>query len=322
MTYGERRIAVFAIVVATIACIVFAFARSDAGSGAASAAAEVAQTAVTGSIETTAAPDTAPETTIAAAGDVEGVEDSPAGSCNIDVRTVRAGATGESVVCIQNALIAAGLYSGTASGTFDNATVDAVRTLQTAKDMFVDGVVGRETAIALGVWPDEASAVVHTPAPPAGAVDLLGYKLSSVATSGSDAPPLPENSGFGKRLVYSRLGQRAWAVAKDGTIIRSWLVAGSKYSNEEPGIHHVYSKSERSTAWNSKAWLPLMVRYQKTDLGNIGFHGIPIHVADNTPYMTEAELGQRLSGGCQRQANDDARFVWNFADIGTTVVVL
>jgi lipoprotein-anchoring transpeptidase ErfK/SrfK len=65
-----------------------------------------------------------------------------------------------------------------------------------------------------------------------------------------------------------------------------------------------------------------MVRYQKTDLGNIGFHGIPIHVADNTPYMTEAELGQRLSGGCQRQANDDARFVWNFADIGTTVVVL
>ena len=38
--------------------------------------------------------------------------------------------------------------------------------------------------------------------------------------------------------------------------------------------------------------------------------------------QTEAELGQRLSGGCQRQANADAAFVWDFADIGTTVVVI
>ena len=37
--------------------------------------------------------------------------------------------------------------------------------------------------------------------------------------------------------------------------------------------------------------------------------------------MTEAELGTRLSGGCQRQANADARFMWNFAPVGTPVVV-
>jgi lipoprotein-anchoring transpeptidase ErfK/SrfK len=77
-----------------------------------------------------------------------------------------------------------------------------------------------------------------------------------------------------------------------------------------------------STAWNGKAKLPLMVRYLKTDIGNIGFHGIPVHVSDGSPYQTEAELGQRLSGGCQRQANPDARFLWDFADIGTTVVVI
>ena len=38
--------------------------------------------------------------------------------------------------------------------------------------------------------------------------------------------------------------------------------------------------------------------------------------------MTEAELGTRLSGGCQRQANPDAHFMWAFAAIGTPVVVI
>ena len=66
----------------------------------------------------------------------------------------------------------------------------------------------------------------------------------------------------------------------------------------------------------------MMIRYQKTDIGAIGFHGIPIHVADGTAYKTEAELGTRLSGGCQRQADPDATFMWAFAQIGTKVVVL
>jgi lipoprotein-anchoring transpeptidase ErfK/SrfK len=150
----------------------------------------------------------------------------------------------------------------------------------------------------------------------------MGYPLSSVASTGAGAPPLPENSGSGRRIVYSRAGQRVWAVDKNNRIIRSYLVSGSKYNNEQPGVHKVYSRSPVSTAWNGKAFLPKMVRYQKTDIGNIGFHAIPIHRADGTAYMTEAELGTRLSGGCQRQANADAAFMWNFAQIGTTVVVL
>jgi lipoprotein-anchoring transpeptidase ErfK/SrfK len=39
-------------------------------------------------------------------------------------------------------------------------------------------------------------------------------------------------------------------------------------------------------------------------------------------YQTEEELGTRLSGGCQRQAKLDADFLWDFATIGTPVVVL
>ncbi|MEP7114080.1 MAG: L,D-transpeptidase family protein [Ilumatobacteraceae bacterium] len=242
--------------------------------------------------------------------------------CKLDKRELRIGDSGSAVTCLQQALIANGYLSGSPSGQYDNATFSAVNKLQTAKDLFVDGLVGRETALALDVWPDEASLVVHTPAPAPGAVDLLGYPLSLVATSGPDAPPLPANSGSGKRVVYDRSGQRVWAVDKNERVLRSWLVAGSKYNNEVPGTHEVYSRSEVSTAWNGKAFLPKMIRWLKTDIGNIGFHGIPRHVADGSRYMKDSELGQRLSGGCQRQADADAAFMWDFAQVGTKVVVL
>jgi hypothetical protein len=243
------------------------------------------------------------------------------GDCVIKAMKLAMGDSGADVSCLQQGLVNAGYTTVAVSGSFDGPTYEAVRQVQTERDLFVDGIVGRETAISLNVWPDEQSFVIHTPAPAPGAEDSMGFPLSSVASTGADAPPLPENSGSGRRIVYDRRGQRVWAVGEDGSIIRSYLVSGSKYGNEAPGVHEVYSKSEMSTAWNGRAFLPLMVRYQKTAIGAIGFHAIPIHRSDGTDYMTEAELGTRLSGGCQRQANDDARFMWNFASIGTPVVV-
>ncbi|CAN5531328.1 hypothetical protein BH10ACT2_BH10ACT2_28330 [soil metagenome] len=242
--------------------------------------------------------------------------------CVMVQRSVTVGSTGPTVSCLQEALAADGVYTGAISGLYDQATYDAVKVLQLREDLFVDGLAGRETGIFLGIWPDEASLVVHTPIPADGAVDLTGHPLSSVASAGADAPPLPADSGSGRRLVYSRAGQRVWAVDDNEQILRSWLVSGSKYNNETPGTHKVYSRSEMSTAWNGKAYLPHMVRWLKTDIGAIGFHAIPIHVSDNTVYMTEAELGTRLSGGCQRQANADADFVWDWAQLGTPVVVV
>jgi hypothetical protein len=243
------------------------------------------------------------------------------GGCTIGALSIRLGATGDGVACLQQALADEGFYEGAIDGDFDDATLQAVLAFQEAEDLFVDGVVGRESALELEIWPDEESLVVRTPPPPDGAMDSWGYLLSPVASTGDDAPPLPDDSGEGRRVVYDRAGQRAWAVGDDGEIIRSWLVTGSKFSNEMPGTHTVYSRSEMSTAWNGQAWLPQMIRYQQTQIGHIGFHAIPLHVSDNSPYQTTEELGTRLSGGCQRQHNLDAAFMWEFAQVGTTVVV-
>ncbi|MEY3147174.1 MAG: hypothetical protein RL688_393 [Actinomycetota bacterium] len=254
--------------------------------------------------------------------DITGEEPTGDEPCVLTVRSLAGGDTGPSVTCLQEALIVTGFLNTAATGVYDNATAAAVEKLQTDRDLFVDGKTGRETALSLGVWPDEESLVIRTPPPAPGAVDLLGYELSSVATSGPDAPPLPPNSGSGRRLVFERAGQRIWAVGEDDVVIRSWLVSGSKYNNETPGSHAVYSRSDVSTAWNGKAFLYKMVRWLKTDIGAIGFHALPIRRSDNTPYQTDAELGTRLSGGCQRQANLDADFTWEFAQIGTPVIVI
>lgn len=254
-----------------------------------------------------------PETTVPTVAD----------NCTIKMgATLRSGSTGKDVVCVQNALIKLGLLDGPASGTFGSSTRNAVIKLQTDRELFIDGDVGRETAINLGVWPDEGEFVVRTPVPAPGSTDLIGMPLSSVASAGDSAPAVPENSGKGRRIVYDRKGQRVWAINKEGQVVRSWLVSGSMYSNEVPGTHKVYSRSEVSTAWNGKATLKKMVRWLKTERGALGFHEIPIRRSDKKVYQTEEELGLRLSGGCQRQAKADADFMWKFATVGTPVVVL
>lgn len=253
--------------------------------------------------------------------DLVGEEEVPE-DCTIPAETLRSGDTGVAVVCLQKALARTKWLADDPSGVFDASTRKAVVAMQTEKALFVDGEVGRESAIVLGIWPEEKLNVVRTPPPAPGAKDSMGFPLSSVASTGADAPPLPPNSGTGRRIVFERAGQRVWAVDKDGTIIRSWLVSGSRYNNELPGTHKVYSKSEITTAWNGKAFLKLMVRWLKTDIGAIGFHQIPVHRDDGTVYQTEEELGTRLSGGCQRQAKEDAEFLWKFAKIGTPVVVV
>jgi peptidoglycan hydrolase-like protein with peptidoglycan-binding domain len=327
-TPQQRKIMMAGIGVVVLGCLVAAVVNGGSGSGTASPDTAVAvensivDIAPVGMETTTTVigvDSSVPATGIA---DLAGDDPTATTACAMTVRSLASGDIGESVTCLQNALITAGFLTGTATGTYDNETINAVKKLQTERDLFVDGKTGRETALSLGVWPDETSLVIHTPPPAPGAVDLLGYELSSVATSGPDAPPLPANSGSGRRLVYDRSGQRVWAVGDDNVVIRSWLVSGSKYNNETPGTHAVYSRSDVSTAWNGKAYLYKMVRWLKTDIGAIGFHALPIHVKDNSPYQTDAELGQRLSGGCQRQANLDADFTWDFAQVGTPVVVI
>jgi len=244
--------------------------------------------------------------------------------CMLSVIEIHLGDEGESVECLQKALYAAEYYDGEFTGAFDEATDIAVKAVQTDRDLYVDGIVGARTATSLGIWPGDESFIVRTPVPPEGAKDLWGMALSPVASAGDNAPPLPDDAGQGTgyRVVYSRAMQRVWAINDAEQIVRSYLVTGSQYHNEVPGVHKIYSRSETTTAWNGAATLPLMVRWLDTERGAIGFHAIPKHNDTGEPYQTWQELGQKMSGGCQRQTMLDAQFMWAFGEIGTPVYVL
>jgi hypothetical protein len=257
-------------------------------------------------------------TTVPAAEQIE-----PA-ACMLEVAEVVGGDSGADVECVQRALRAAGTLDTEVTGTFDEATGDAISTFQAEVGLYVDGIVGRNTATELGIWPGAEAFIVRTPTPPPGAADLWGMPLSSVASAGDDAPPLPDDAaqGTGKRIVYERASQRVWAIDDQERIVRSYLVSGSRFRNEVPGTHTVYSKSEKALGWDLSADLPYMVRYTETERGHIGFHAIPSWNDTGEMLQTEQELGQKLSGGCTRQALADAQFMWAFADVGPTLVVV
>ena len=302
---GRRRlITVAGVVVAVVVALVVVSARD--GGEAADISPEISTTVA----ETTS-------TTVVSNATAES-------ACTIDEFEIAKDDVGDSVSCAQTALVAAGYGEVMINGVFDDATDEATRAFQTDFGLYVDGIIGKVTATELGVWPGLEAFVVRTPAPTPGAVDLSGMPLSPVASAGSEAPELPEDAGqgTGKRVVYERSSQRVWAVDDDEQIVRSYLVSGSRYRNEVPGWHTVYSRSESALGWDLQADLPYMIRYTQTERGHIGFHAIPSWRDSGEKLQTIEELGQRLSGGCTRQAIEDAEFLWTFADVGTKVLVL
>ena len=75
---------------------------------------------------------------------------SPSG-CRIST-SLRLGSSGSQVQCLQAALNAAGYPVGPVDGAFGNQTRRGVVAFQTAKRLVVDGVAGRQTGTALGIW--------------------------------------------------------------------------------------------------------------------------------------------------------------------------
>jgi hypothetical protein len=135
---------------------------------------------------------------------------------------------------------------------------------------------------------------------------------------GPAGEPVPANSGFGRRIVYSNSMQRVWLVEDSGFASHSWPVSGRR-GVPAPGTYHVFSKSNPSYAGSLR--LPHMTRFAHGRSLAIGFHGIPLR-SNGQPIQGDDELGQYRSHGCVRMNQDAAATLDAWAPIGTTVVVL
>jgi lipoprotein-anchoring transpeptidase ErfK/SrfK len=131
---------------------------------------------------------------------------------------------------------------------------------------------------------------------------------------------VPFSSGFGQRVVYSKNQMRVWIVDGNNVTVRTYRVSG-RMGQPNPGTYHVFSRSTFTcNIDHPDICMRFMVRFAQGPLGdNIGFHEIPRK--DGVPIQSDAQLGLPLSGGCVRQSTADAMFMWDFAGIGTTVVV-
>jgi hypothetical protein len=132
---------------------------------------------------------------------------------------------------------------------------------------------------------------------------------------------LPPHSGSGRRVVYGRAQQRVWVVDGSGNIVKTHRVSGQR-GLPRAGTYRVFSRSisTYSKANPAVTWR-YMVRFAHgPNGGNIGFHEIP--TKRGNPLQSTSQLGQPLSAGCVRQSHADAVWMWNFAGVGTKVVVL
>lgn len=131
---------------------------------------------------------------------------------------------------------------------------------------------------------------------------------------------LPEGSGTGKRIVFSESRQRVWLVEPGQGVQRTYLVSGSTLDNLDPGTYSVYSTSRWAVGIDDSGVMEYFVRFTQGPSGAaIGFHTIP--TKDGDPLQTKAQLGTPQSHGCIRQRTADAIALWDFAPIGTKVVV-
>jgi hypothetical protein len=132
--------------------------------------------------------------------------------------------------------------------------------------------------------------------------------------------PLPAASGEGRRIVFDQSDQRVWLVDDDDAVERTYLVSGSRLDNLQPGSYRVESRSRHANAFDGSGTMEYFVRFATGRNAPIGFHTVPIDHGGQLE-QTRDELGTPQSAGCVRQWMDDAVALWEFAPIGTNVVV-
>ncbi len=140
----------------------------------------------------------------------------------------------------------------------------------------------------------------------------------------------PAGSGTGRRIVYSKALMTVWIVGSDGRTVRHYPVVG-RWDRPAKGTYHIYSMSTESMNEHSKVTFKYMTRFAwgpRTE-ASIGFHSIPIYYAEHEGHAPGTrmhgvdQLGLPIAaGGCVRQSDADARFLFHWAHVGDTVVVL
>jgi hypothetical protein len=131
-------------------------------------------------------------------------------------------------------------------------------------------------------------------------------------------PPPPENSGTGRRVVYCNHCQRVWLIEENGWVFASYTVSGRR-NYPRNGTYKVIRRV--NPGWSHTLRLPYFVGFTYGNTTDVGFHGIPLE-PNGHPIQSDAQLGTARSHGCVRESQSSAKLMWDWATMGTKVVVI
>jgi len=133
-------------------------------------------------------------------------------------------------------------------------------------------------------------------------------------------PEAPAASGHGRRVVFDQSEQRVWLVSSDGDTERSYLVTGSRYDNLRPGTYQVNSKNRVARTYGGGGTFEYFVKFAQGETSAIGFHAVT-KLNDGRFVYARDDLGKARTPGCVESMRGDAKALWEFAPVGTPVVV-
>jgi lipoprotein-anchoring transpeptidase ErfK/SrfK len=132
-------------------------------------------------------------------------------------------------------------------------------------------------------------------------------------------------SGQGRRVVVSQRQNYVWLVRADGSVAaQGGLVDNPRVLS--PGSYTVGSKCgrpakiRRNSDYSGRLWLEYFTRFAPC---GVGFHRIPVQKSDGRQIHADWMLGTNFkeSSGCIRLSRRMAARMWDFAGVGTRVVV-
>jgi lipoprotein-anchoring transpeptidase ErfK/SrfK len=133
----------------------------------------------------------------------------------------------------------------------------------------------------------------------------------------SPYPDAPDGSGTGRRIVYCISCQRVWLVEDDDYVYSYYAVSGRR-GYPHTGTYQVIRRINPGIHGTLR--LPYFVGFTFGNTTDVGFHGIPL--ANGHQIQSDSQLGTYRSSGCVRENQSDARRLWDWAPMGTKVVVI
>lgn len=126
----------------------------------------------------------------------------------------------------------------------------------------------------------------------------------------------------GEKLLLVDLSDQTVQLILDGEVIRQFQVSTGAAATPTPtGTTQISLKQEVRVG--NKPPHYVMPKFMMFRAGGYGFHALPSLATDGGVFWTEARnhIGIPVSHGCIRLLPEDADFIFEFSEIGTTVTV-